>query len=767
MSRRALLAIILTGCCITIAQAAPGPGASGTFGSMRALVIGIDGVRADALKKLVETGAAPHLKTLIDHGSVTWNAYAGGNIGTPTQQPTSSGPGWSSILTGTWADKHGATSNTFTGRNYTTYPHFFSRIRGTHPAASLSSLVVWSPIDDFIVQDSPNSADFRSKFANDILMTSATVARLSGADPDVVFVHFDEVDHVGHASGYGPTLTPYLNAITTVDSQVGQMIDAIESRPQFAAEDWLYVVTTDHGGLGSSHGGQSADERTIFIIASGGDVPKGSVSRESIGHTAIPATVMRHLGLGIPASWGWESDAFQIGANLKASTGARSVFLSWELPAGGIAGLTSFELKRNGVTIATPSLVDRHFTDTPPGSPGAAISYSLSLTGSTETAINASAVVPGTAPAGAPPEVHLKFDGDLDDASGRANHATAEGTATYAPGKSGQALSLDGTNSARIGTVAAGAPTDLRFGADTDFTISFWFKANTPWTGDPGIVSNKNWSSGANQGWIIAGENNGNDWQWNLKGALLTRKDFDPSTANIAGTSWRLVTIVHDRDGDAVFYHDGAEIGRVSIAGSGNVDTALPVRIGRDGNNAFAWNQGSFIDELKVWRRALSPTEVAAEFQGSNPTAAFNAWMADQASLRAYAGSAINATDDPDGDGSSNLLEYGAGTSPFSPTEFPNLVAEKIPGGLRLRFTQRDGGTGIHGTDAAYRANGLRYVLDRSDALDSDWQPVQGNAAQADSASLAGSKGTHEIAVDIDSSDEREFCRLKVEFDTP
>ncbi|MCW1925746.1 alkaline phosphatase family protein [Luteolibacter arcticus] len=763
MSLRVLFVALLAGTCV----AAPGPGAAGTFGPRRAMVIGIDGVRADALKKLVETGGAPHMKSLIDGGSVTWNAYAGGNLGSPGQQPTSSGPGWSSILTGTWSDKHGVTSNTFAGRNYTTYPHFFSRIRGTHPAASLSSLVVWSPIDDYIVQESTGSADFRVKSGNDILLTSSTVARLGSADPDVVFVHFDEVDHVGHASGYGPNLTPYLNAISTVDSQIGQMIAAIQARPQFAAEDWLYVITTDHGGLGTSHGGQSADERNIFIIASGGTVPSGSISRELIGHTAIPATVMRHLGLGIPASWGWESDAFQIGADLKASTGAGSVFLSWQLPPDGIAGLTGFELKRNGVTIATPALADRHFTDVPTGAPGSAVSYSIVLTGSNEAPLDVSAITPGSVPAGAAPEVHLTFDGNLNDSSGRNNHATAEGTANFTTGKSGQALSLDGTNSARIGTVAAGAPADLRFGADTDFTISFWFKANTPWTSDPGIISNKNWDSGANQGWIIAGENNGNDWQWNLKGSALTRKDFDPSNANIAGATWRLVTVVHDRDGDAIFYHDATEIGRVSIAGAGNVDTALPVRIGRDGNNGYAWAQGAFIDELKVWRRALSPAEVATEAQGNNPTGAFTAWMADQASLYAYAGTATAATDDADGDGSNNLLEYSAGTSPFRPSETPRLEVEKITSGLRVRFAQRDGGSGIHGTDLAYRAGGLRYILDRSSDLAGDWLPVQGSAVQADNESMPGVTGVHQIAVDVAATSEHEFCRLKVEFDTP
>jgi hypothetical protein len=44
-----------------------------------------------------------------------------------------------------------------------------------------------------------------------------------------------------------------------------------------------------------------------------------------------------------------------------------------------------------------------------------------------------------------------------------------------------------------------------------------------------------------------------------------TRKG--PAIAFITGT-WDRVTVTHDRDGDAVFYHDGAEIGRLSTAGA-------------------------------------------------------------------------------------------------------------------------------------------------------------------------------------------------------
>lgn len=44
------------------------------------------------------------------------------------------------------------------------------------------------------------------------------------------------------------------------------ILNAIESRPTYAQEDWLIVITTDHGGIGTSHGGQTLEERNTWVV---------------------------------------------------------------------------------------------------------------------------------------------------------------------------------------------------------------------------------------------------------------------------------------------------------------------------------------------------------------------------------------------------------------------------------------------------------------------------------------------------------------------
>ena len=299
MRRLCLLGVFLVGC-----------GDIGPSKAKHVLLIGIDGIRVDTLQE----AATPEIDGLVADGAVTYDAFAGGELGEVTEQPTFSGPGWSSILTGVWIDKHGVMFNVFDDANFDEYPHFFARVREMNPDVYLSSFVTWAPINESILPsggaDAQFSPDVVDSAEGDLAVTAAVVEHLGAETPDVLFVHLDEVDHQGHVSGYSTRVPEYMSAIETVDGQVGEMLAAMRGRDTYDVEDWLVIVTTDHGGEGVGHGGQSDAERTISLIVSGESVLDGQTILPGPGHTAVPPTVMQHLGLAVDPAWGWESEAF-------------------------------------------------------------------------------------------------------------------------------------------------------------------------------------------------------------------------------------------------------------------------------------------------------------------------------------------------------------------------------------------------------------------------------------------------------------------------
>ncbi|MDF1839500.1 MAG: alkaline phosphatase family protein [Planctomycetota bacterium] len=273
------------------------------------LIIGIDGVRPDTLLD----ANTPNLSGLAWEGRASWQAVAGGGAdkGDPTQQATSSGPGWTSILTCVWVDKHQVVNNSFENHNLEQYPHIFSRIRDARPDAQLASIVHWDPINDHLLKPFPGLANHIEETSSDLAVEQAARKYLLETNPDVLFLHFDEVDGAGHEHGYGSGIEKYREAIEKVDGHVGGVLNALKKRPHYDEEDWLVLVTTDHGGIDKGHGGQSIDERNIWIIAHGKNITPGTLPHE-LGHTTIAPTALQHLGIECPKEWGMV-DALALG----------------------------------------------------------------------------------------------------------------------------------------------------------------------------------------------------------------------------------------------------------------------------------------------------------------------------------------------------------------------------------------------------------------------------------------------------------------------
>ncbi|MFF1910988.1 alkaline phosphatase family protein [Streptomyces sp. NPDC058239] len=271
------------------AAAAPYAGLPSGTKQAKTLVIGIDGATFDAFSR----ADVPHIEQLMAKGlTARSNLYAN------PMAPTVSGAGWSSIATGVWPDKHNVKDNNFTAPDYGQYPDYATRLETADPATSTLVVGTWSPIPQIVFGA---KTDLRIAGGNDEGTTAKAEDYLAHGNPDSTFVHLDEVDGAGHSSGSASDA--YLKALNTADAQVGRLLDAVTSRPTYADEDWLVVVTADHGHTPTGgHGGNTPLERGTFVIARGKGIEPGSV-RDDVKITDIAPTVLRHEGVATDPAW--------------------------------------------------------------------------------------------------------------------------------------------------------------------------------------------------------------------------------------------------------------------------------------------------------------------------------------------------------------------------------------------------------------------------------------------------------------------------------
>lgn len=289
--------------CATAQESAAGNKAK----TKKVLLIGIDGCRFDALRK----ADAPHLNRLIAGGAYSSAAQILGSR--YRENDTISGPGWSSILTGVWADKHGVHDNSFRGKRYDQFPHVFARLKSVRPELSTASYVTWDPIAAHITADAGAdvSRSFKPENKNyagaDEQCAQAAAERLATADDDFVFFYIGQVDEAGHAKGFHPTVPEYIAAIERADRLVGSVLDAIANRGSRADEDWLIVVTSDHGGAGLTHsnGHNNPEILNSMLIVSGTGVRSGELPPPVEIVDAV-VTAATHLGIKIDEQWGWD-----------------------------------------------------------------------------------------------------------------------------------------------------------------------------------------------------------------------------------------------------------------------------------------------------------------------------------------------------------------------------------------------------------------------------------------------------------------------------
>jgi predicted AlkP superfamily pyrophosphatase or phosphodiesterase len=283
----------------------------------KAVFIIVDGIPPDVLEA-VDT---PVLDAISAVGGYA-HAYVGGQVGGLTESPTISAVGYHSLLTGTWANKHNVWGNDIKAPNYA-YWDIFRMAKVSDPELQTAIFSTWLDnrtrlvgdglpeaggmkidyaFDGFEVDEERFPHDVDASYIRDIdeLVSIEAGRHITAEAPHLSWIYLEYTDDVGHSFGDSPQ---QVEAVKLMDIQVGRVWDAVRKREAETNENWLIVITTDHGRdaeTGKDHGGQTDRERATWIVTNStklndhfGDTP---------GIVDILPSIATHMGLNVSAA---------------------------------------------------------------------------------------------------------------------------------------------------------------------------------------------------------------------------------------------------------------------------------------------------------------------------------------------------------------------------------------------------------------------------------------------------------------------------------
>ena len=262
------------------------PAAGAAVKAAHALLISVDGLRADA----VTPELAPRLSQLMARG--TW---AKGRC----EEPSVTVPNHVSMVTGLTPQHHGFLLNrredyppgTYVPRTMLDVAHAAGRTTGLYVSKEkLRILARPESLTREVVTETGSSDAVVAAFLQDL-------AASSSGGWDLTVMHLVEPDFTGHAKGW--MSRGYKQAVRTIDADIGRIVDALEER--HALEQTLVLITADHGGMWSNHRLNVPAVRNVPWIAVGPPgLPAANAFKRTPGPCDILPTVLGALGLPIP-----------------------------------------------------------------------------------------------------------------------------------------------------------------------------------------------------------------------------------------------------------------------------------------------------------------------------------------------------------------------------------------------------------------------------------------------------------------------------------
>ena len=282
-----------------------------------------DGIPLD----IIQAQPMPRLKQLTQNGGLV-SAYVGGEKGGYSETPTISAVGYNSLLTGTWVNKHNVWDNDIAEPNYN-YWNVFRYLKTVFSDKKTAIFSTWEDNRTKLIGSVSEAAgkiqpdfvfdgyeldtiqfphDKNGHFYNkidDFVMEKAC-STINQSAPDLSWIYLEYTDEMGHRHGDSPE---FLNALSKLDSQIGKLWESIQYREKNFNEEWLIIITTDHGRdtFGYHHGNQSNRERNTWMATNYAGMNQYFKNQQP-GIVDIAPTILRFLNVPIPNHRQFEVD---------------------------------------------------------------------------------------------------------------------------------------------------------------------------------------------------------------------------------------------------------------------------------------------------------------------------------------------------------------------------------------------------------------------------------------------------------------------------
>ncbi|KAA3439930.1 alkaline phosphatase family protein [Rufibacter hautae] len=318
-------------------------------GKKKVVFVIVDGIPADVLEKQ----HTPNMDKIAAIGGYT-RAHVGGEKDAYSQTPTISAVGYNSLLTGTWVNKHNVWDNNIKAPNYH-YWSIFRFLKQQYPEKKTAVFSSWLDNRTKLVGEGlpetgnlqvdyevdgleldtitfPHDKERRFMHLIDEQVVTKASEHIKDKAPDLSWVYLEYSDDMGHYHGDSEQLN---KAVELVDNQMGRLWDAIDYRQRQHGEDWMMVITTDHGRdskTGKHHGGQSERERTTWMVTNAKNL-NAQFKENRPGIVDIMPTIARFLQVDLPREALMEIDGVPLTGDVSIAK-PKAVYENGELKLG-------------------------------------------------------------------------------------------------------------------------------------------------------------------------------------------------------------------------------------------------------------------------------------------------------------------------------------------------------------------------------------------------------------------------------------------------